>query len=287
MKHKGLLIGLILVVIATIAGGAYFGTSHHKTQKKYQQTMVPTFFFHGYGSSYHAEQQMVNAAKDAGVTENVIRADVARNGDVTFVGQLNNNAKNPIVMVNYIDNKNPDFHTDGKWAKNVVTKLQDQYRFSKFNMVGHSMGNMAIMFYMLDNADNDKLPKLQKQVDIAGHFAGIIGMDDKPNQLKLDKDGKPERINTSYKELLPIRDTYPKNQVDVMNIFGDKDDGTHSDGAVSNASSKSLKHLIGDRAKSYTEHKIVGANAQHSKLHENKEVDQLLIKFLWNQESNK
>ena len=35
------------------------------------------------------------------------------------------------------------------------------------------------------------------------------------------------------------------------------------------------------RAKSYREVEIKGKNAQHSKLHENKEVDKLLIDFLW------
>jgi Uncharacterized protein with an alpha/beta hydrolase fold len=33
--------------------------------------------------------------------------------------------------------------------------------------------------------------------------------------------------------------------------------------------------------KSYREVEIKGKNAQHSKLHENKEVDKLLIDFLW------
>ena len=47
------------------------------------------------------------------------------------------------------------------------------------------------------------------------------------------------------------------------------------------ASAQSYKYLINGRAKSYREVEIKGKNAQHSKLHENKEVDQLLIDFLW------
>ena len=67
----------------------------------------------------------------------------------------------------------------------------------------------------------------------------------------------------------------------VLNIYGDRDDGSHSDGSVSNTSSQSLRYLISDRTKSYKELKITGKDAQHSKLHENKVVDQALNTFLF------
>ena len=78
--------------------------------------------------------------------------------------------------MNFADNRNADYDTDAKYAKAVVSKLQKTYHFKKMNMVGHSMGNMAINFYMLANAEDKTLPQLQKQVDIAGHFDGIKTM---------------------------------------------------------------------------------------------------------------
>ena len=36
-------------------------------------------------------------------------------------------------------------------------------------MVAHSYGNVTIVYYMLQHGDTS-LPKLVKQVDIAGHF---------------------------------------------------------------------------------------------------------------------
>lgn len=52
-------------------------------------------------------------------------------------------------------------------------------------------------------------------------------------------------------------------------------------GSVSNASSRSLRYLVAARARSYREVKITGKHAQHSQLHENAQVDRLLIDFLW------
>ncbi|WP_125767270.1 alpha/beta hydrolase [Lapidilactobacillus wuchangensis] len=244
--------------------------------------IVPTLFFHGYGSSINAEKQMANAAVKAGVTQTVIQAHVSKTGQVTLQGNFQADDHHPIVEVGFVDNKNPDYHQAGKWAHNVIRALQKRDQIEKVNLVGHSMGNMAIAFYMLDYGQDKKLPQVQKQVDIAGHFNGILGMDDQPNRMKLAANGRPTKINQTYGELEKLRAQSTYRQVQVLNIFGDLNNGTHSDGDVSNASSQSLRYLVADQAKFYQEKKIVGPNAQHSKLHENKQVDQILIKFLWN-----
>lgn len=151
-------------------------------------------------------------------------------------------------------------------------------------MVGHSLGNISIIYYMLQNGKNKKMPQLQKEVNIAGHFAGLTfdglpSVIKQPAGMKLDKNGKPN-MNATYKQMTQARTAYPKNQVQVLNIIGDI--GNNSDGRVENVSSLSLKYLVADCAKSYQVVKIKGKNAQHSKLHNNSQVDKVLIKFLWN-----
>ena len=98
--------------------------------------------------------------------------------------------------------------------------------------------------------------------------------------VKVDKTtGKPNQVTQTFQRLLPLREVFPQNQIDVLNIYGDYKNG--SDGSVLNASSRSLKYLVADNAKSYQEKKIIGKLAQHSQLHENPEVDKILIQFLW------
>ncbi|ETY72578.1 alpha/beta hydrolase [Lactiplantibacillus fabifermentans T30PCM01] len=240
----------------------------------------PILFFHGWGSSYHAEEKMAQALVKAKVTQTVTRATVSKDGQVTLSGSFRKNDYRPIVEVDFKDSRNSSGQKWGQWAKATVVALQKTYHIQQFDMVGHSMGNMAIVFYLLNNAQNKKLPKLRKQVDIAGHFNGILGMDDTVNKMQLNREGKPNHMQPTYKTLLALRQRYPKNQIDVLNIYGDKNDGTHSDGSVSNASSKSLRYLVADRAKSYREQKITGPNVQHSKLHDNVQVNQLLVDFL-------
>ncbi|MDT6953314.1 alpha/beta hydrolase [Companilactobacillus alimentarius] len=281
MKKKSLIFSTVVAMILVVLGiFTYSCQAQAIKSKKYVQESIPTIFFHGYGSSYKAETQMTEAIKQAGVTRKIIRVNVSPNGYVKIIGSIPQKTKNPIVEVNYDNNKMTNYHTAGLWAKNVIEALQQDYKFKKVNLVGHSMGNMAINYYILDNYKNKKLPKVNKVVDIAGHFNGIIDEDDEPNQVTLNKAGKPDKMDQTYQQLLKLRKIYPTN-TKVLNIYGDKNDGTHSDGAVTNSSSKSLKYLVSKRAKSYQEKKIVGKMAAHSKLHENKQVDRILIKFLW------
>ncbi|MBI1705734.1 alpha/beta hydrolase [Lactobacillus crispatus] len=75
--------------------------------------------------------------------------------------------------------------------------------------------------------------------------------------MGLNINGKPNKINSTYQQMTGVRELYMKKHVQVLNIIGDGDS-------------------------TYKVETINGKNAQHSKLHENAQVDQALIKFLWN-----
>lgn len=266
---------IVLLVVIVIGGwwtvrskqaGVYRPAAHRPT------IGTPTFFFHGFGSSAHAEQYMTDGAKKAGVTKTVIRATVGLNGHVKLRGKIPAGTKNPIIQVQYTNNRNGNFKQDGQWAANVITAVQNHYRFEKMNLVGHSMGNMDIMYYLAANATNPRMPELNKQVDIAGHFNGF------DENMTLQKNRRPENMDRGYRPLLRLRTIYPTT-ARVLNIYGDH--GSHTDGTVPNKSSLSLKYLVAQRAKSYREVKMTGKQAQHSRLHHNAKVNKVLIKFLW------
>lgn len=248
--------------------------------RDYIQSSTPTLFFHGYGSSANAEKHMAEAARQAGVTQTIVTATVDRHAQITLKGEIPKDAVNPIVMVEFKDNRNANYAQDGEYAAAVVRELQARYGFKKMNFVAHSMGNMSILFYLLEHAQNEELPQLQKQVNIANHVNGLEGMDLPANLTILDNHtGQPSAMSDSYQKLLGLREIYPQDQVDVLNIYGDFKN--ESDGSVLNVSSRSLKYLVIDNAKSYQEKRVTGPLAQHSQLHENPEVDRLLIDFLW------
>ncbi|MDR7649909.1 alpha/beta hydrolase [Staphylococcus argenteus] len=285
---KIFVISTTLLAVAIIIGSiitVVFSQRQEQTYKLQQQQFVkksiPTLFLHGYGGSATSEKFMVKQAEKRGVTKDVITAYVSKDGEVTFKGKISKNAVNPIVKIELENNKQGYLDKNAAWFKNVLTKLQSEYKFDKFNFVGHSMGNLTFAQYMMTYGNNKSLPQLNKQVNIAGTFNGVLNMNEDVNEISVDKDGKPSRMNQPYQQLRVLKDIYKGKDIEVLNIYGDLKDGTHSDGRVSNSSSKSLKYLLGNSPKSYRESKYEGESAQHSQLHENENVANELIDFLW------
>lgn len=286
MRRRVIYLLSIVAAAAIVVFG--LGAWHHsEAARKYVQSSTPTIFVHGWGSSAKAETKMTHAAKRAGAASVIVRADVDRHGKVFFNKKIPAKAVNPIVEVNLEDNKLADYQADyvkgyrhgGTYVKNVVLALERQHYYKAINLVGHSMGNLEIINYINDNAHNRKLPQVNHLVAIAGHYNGIAG--EPHSDSPVNKQGKPHYETDTYRPLLTLRKSFPR-QTRVLNIFGNKQDGSNSDGAVPVNSAKSLKYLVKDRAKSYQEVELKGANAQHSRLHENNpQVNRLLIQFLW------
>lgn len=252
-------------------------------QRKYKIGSTPTLFFHGALSNYKSEDNITKVIQAVGITNSVTRVNVSPDGKVTFIGEIKKNAINPIIEINYKNNIQLDFVKAGMYATNVVKALKQKYGITQINMVAHSLGNMSVMYYLLQNYNKD-MPCLNKQVAIAGHFNGI-NLNQAPQDLsvpanlQLSANGKPNKMNKAYKQMLVLRKIYPKEKTQVLNIIGDKSD--NSDGLVPNASSESLKYLLGNDVGNYQLHKYYGQSAEHGRLTYNKQVIREIIHFLW------
>ncbi|MGV0168214.1 alpha/beta hydrolase [Furfurilactobacillus sp. WILCCON 0119] len=279
-KAIGALVTVVLVfIIGFISWHTNAASKPNNANYHYSQT--PTLFLHGYGGGSSSTKDMINAAQSSGAATKVLTATVSHSGNVSLSGHWQRGKVNPMVQVIFKDNKNGHFFQNATWLKRVVTALQRRYHITQFNVVAHSMGNLDLMYYEARFGQKRTLPQLNKYVALAGHFDGILGMDDKANQNHLLSNGQPTRMNDSYRYLLKHQANFPKNQISVLNVYGNLNDGTASDGRVSNVSSKSLAYLLGTTPRHYTAKMITGKGAQHSRLHNNAAVNKLIIDFLW------
>ena len=245
-KYYQLLLGLSAIFVGLLGISSRVRAVTH-----YVQSTTPTIFVHGWGSSSHAEEKMANAARDAGVTKTIVRANVDKKGNRPIPA----NAVNPIVEVNlednklsaYRDNYTQGYHHGGEYVKNVVLALEKQHHYKQINLVGHSMGNLEIINYINDNVNDKSFPQVAHLVAIAGHYNGLVGQSETQNAKINPKTGELEKMDSAYRELLGLRQTFPKNTA-VLNIYGDVGDGSHSDEDVPVNSAKSLKYLVSDRA---------------------------------------
>lgn len=280
MKTSGkVFLWIVSIIIAVGIGFAIPGFAQQ--QKKQSQTTVPTFYLHGYSGTANSTNGMISYATKNSNAHKVFTATVDKNGKVTLKGDWSKDVSRPIVQVVFQDNRNNNFKVTQSWFKNVLTAVNKKHSFKQFNAVAHSMGNLTLMYYELYNGPDKKLPQLQKQINIAGHFDGILGRDDKANENTIQANGEPKILNSYYKDQLNRRNNFPKDQVDILNIYGNLNDGSNSDGDVTNVSSQSLRYLLRGRFKNYEEFRVFGPKAQHSQLHENEQVDKQISNFLW------
>lgn len=258
---------------------------------RYVNSTTPTFFFHGSSSSYHAEQYMTNAAKKAGVTKTIVVANVDKHNHVTFRGNIPKGARNPIIEVNHQvqpggkPNGRPPKHpgnkipVDDAYVYDVIAAATKKWHFKTMNIVAHSAGNIDVLYMLMHHVNSSKLPRLKKEVAIAAHVNGFLH-GGYPVGSRVAANGKPNKESQNFTALKPLRRTYPRG-TKVLNIYGDLQDGPHSDGLVPVNSARTLKYLVGRRAASYQEHRMIGKNVHHSQLHHNNRVNRLLIHFLW------
>jgi uncharacterized alpha/beta hydrolase family protein len=274
-----LLLGGVLLLVVVVMG--ILQSYRSKAEEKYRQTATPTFFLHGYGSSYRAEQQMTDSAVKAGAATTVVRANVSTAGKVTLTGSgWNSKTRNPIVEINFAGNRNRNYQTTASWVRRVILAEMKIHHFKKYNFVAHSMGNTTFMNFILNRKLQTGMPQLAKQVALAGSFNGVIGLDDQANRNSLSANGRPRYLTENYRYLVNQRQNYPQ-QAEILNLYGNLEDGSNSDGRVTIASARSLAYLVKKRGKSYREVELKGKKAQHSALHNNQQVNRYLINFLW------
>ncbi|MFD1485150.1 alpha/beta hydrolase [Lacticaseibacillus baoqingensis] len=235
---------------------------------------VPTVFVHGYNGNAHSTGQMIAALTKAGVARQTMRVTVKPNGRLQVEGNLS--GKNPIVQVVYQDPRNGQAFTP--WLLQVYALLHRRYHVKQVNAVGHSAGAIAV----IEAAMRRPAVKMHKLVVIAGPFSGAFGPGGKINSVRLAPNGKPTPQSPKYRQLLSEAKDFHAQA--VLNLYGDLNDGSRSDGVVPINAAKSLRYLLRHWQGSYQVRAVVGADAQHSKLHQNNPiVDTQLRRFLYPQ----
>ncbi|WP_179394621.1 alpha/beta hydrolase [Lacticaseibacillus absianus] len=240
-----------------------------------------TLYLHGHFGGPHSMDYLMHAAEVADKAHAVITATVKRNGHVRLRGRWPANTRRPLVKIVFQNNRTMRYHRISNWLHNVLVALQRRYHIKRFNIVAHSLGNAAVLFYMLRYGQDRTLPQLNKYAAIAGNFDGIPGRHRGQHPNALLPSGRPRWLAPPFRQALALRRHFPVDQVDILNLYGNLDDGTHSDGKILNASSRSLGYLLGKQARHYQEKAFNGAMAQHSMLRLNAKVATTINRFLW------
>lgn len=245
---------------------------------------VPTLFVHGLRGSSKTMADMLKAAVQTGYRQ-MLKIHITHAGKIKVSGKWDDQVEHPLIQITFGNNQ-ARLAFQVRWLHEVMIYLRGQHGVQAYNAVGHSAGSVALVAYAEAYSQDQWLPRLRKLVTIAGPFNGVIGMNESHNTNFLTADGRPKIMYPknfwlpSYAELYRQRQQFPRDAA-VLNIYGDLNDGSHSDRYISTASARSLGYLLGSIPASFREVGFFGAAAEHSQLHDNPRVQQLVFDFLF------
>ncbi len=201
---------------------------------------------------------------------------VHKNGRVSIRGTLPKNVENPFIQVIF-ENNRAQLSDQTKWLQEIMKQLKERYYIEEINVVGHSMGGLALTNYIQSTENQDGYPKVQNLITIGSPFLGI---DQKGyferNYGKALIDLKPH--SQALNKLSHQRTSFPED-IQVLSIAGVVEDPLTGDGLVSLESALANRNLI--NSDQFTEKVVTSITATHSGLHEIEVVDQLIANFLW------
>lgn len=240
-----------------------------------------TLYLHGHHGGPNSMMALMASAEVSDDARAVVTATVTPTGRVILTGNWPAQVKRPLVKIVFENNQTLNYDLISTWLRNVLVALQQKYQVHQFNIVAHSLGNAAVLFYELHHSNDPKLPQLHKYVAIAGNFDGIPGQHRGQHPNHIQPNGKPAWQAPPYRQALALRHRLSLTHTDVLNIYGDWNRQQHSDGKILNASSRSLRLLLGNKVHSYQELRFVGWGTQHSQLRLNPKVAAAVNQFLW------
>lgn len=238
------------------------------------QITKPTLFIHGYAGNFFSFGRMIRRFQKRKWGSGKCLILVTHSGRVLILG-------NPVSLIQVIFMENRDVvDHQVKWIWKILNILKQRYHITNVNLVAHSMGCISVLKYLSQYGYTTQNAKVDKVVTLGAPFNDkIVGkktpyIEDHP----LTKEG-PIKKAPLYQWLKAHNMGLPLD-IKFLNIAGNMQNGTDSDGQVSVNSARSLRYLVKDATKQYHEYIVHGKKAAHSKLHENEKVDLKIKNFL-------
>lgn len=288
MKNKYLFGVMILILVTSLVACSTKKQSNDNTNEQKSisssssnidgKTTIPTLFIHGYGGTRNSLGGMISRFESQGIAKRDLVLTVDDTGEVSADHHLREIEGNPMIQVIFADNKSHEWN-QAEWIKNCLTYLKENEQVTKVNLVTHSMGGVSSLRYLITYGNDQSLPIIDKFVTIGSPFNNFVELTEGETVDSVINEG-PILQSERYIDFSNGVSAIPKD-TSVLVIAGDVEDDSVSDGVVPVADAMSVVALLRSNGNSVDEKIMYGKNAQHSRLHENSEVDQLVADFLW------
>ncbi|MGM0172270.1 hypothetical protein IGJ39_002379 [Enterococcus sp. AZ140] len=279
---------MVLLVLLILSGCQ---TQENKSQKETASTettvtsqvkpvekgTIPTLFVHGYKGTVNSFKGMIDRLETESKGQQELTLIVDINGNVQAQGALSKETTNPMIQVLFEDNENNEWN-QAEWIRACLVYLQTTDQINKVNIVGHSMGGVSGLRYLVTYGQETTLPQVEKFVALGAPFNDFV--DDSGQNLADLLENGPTVVSSRYQDYQTMIGNLPTDTQFLL-VAGQLSEVELSDGTVPLNSALAVYALLKQHGNPVMEKVEEGEGASHSMLHENEEVDREVSRFLW------
>lgn len=263
---------IIIVIFVLIFGFLTFFSycwSHQSVsvlQKRQQSRMSPVIMIPGSSATVNRFDTLVTRINQMDHrNHSLLKVKVYNSGKITYSGQIRQNDNEPFIVVGF-ENNHDGYSNIKKQAKmfNVAfNQLKEQYNFNNFKGIGHSNGGL-IYTYFLEHYFNERQIKIKRLMTIGTPY-NFAEPSNRRTQMLTD--------------FIKYRENLPSN-LTMYSVAGSEN--YVEDGLVPLSSVLAGKYIYQGIVKHYTQVTVTGKLAQHSALPQNREVLDLIRRYVLN-----
>ncbi|SJZ49765.1 Uncharacterized protein with an alpha/beta hydrolase fold [Pilibacter termitis] len=240
---------------------------------------TPTLYIHGSSGTINSFGGMLARMESDQQTKKELILTISPTGEITQEGNYKVGSINPSIQILFEDNKNT-IENQVIWLTKIMRYLKEHYQIDEVNLVGHSDGGIVGLTYLEEYTSDLTLPKVVKFIAIGSPFNSQIPLQ-KGETMEDVLTNEPEKQSSRYENFKANIDKIDKH-LPILLIAGDENSDNQGDGTVPLADALSIYPVMVKSNDNVQKIIVTGENTGHSELHENREVDKLVEKFLWN-----
>lgn len=232
--------------------------------------MLPTVFMHGYKGTENSFGHMLKRFENYGWGNTALIYRVSAEGNVNVYNTQQAGEKPEFIQIVF-ENNRASFNDSTAWLASVLKDMKENYQINSINLVGHSMGGIVSLKYVLDYQDPSIYPTVDKLITIGSPFDGIYSQE----YFQIHHDAAAIDLMPDSAALQVLRE----NKHGVPGYLSVLSIGSTGDVLATPQSVGALRSII--PMEQLEEIMIQNRYLGHSALHEDDEVDQYIHSFLW------
>ena len=262
-----LTIAVLIMIMLAIPSYLWTKQNIHELARWQNSRLSPVIMVPGSSATINRFDDMVKLLNQTDhQNHSLLKVKVFNDGKIKYYGKIRTGDNEPIIVVGFQNNHDgySNILKQAKMFNEAFKSLQKRYYFNNYKAIGHSNGGLIYTAF---------LEKYYKDYDVKMRELMTIGSPFNFGEANLKY--KTQMLADFIKE----RKNIPK-ELTVFSVAGTEN--YDSDGLVPLNSVEAEKYVYQGQVKHYTEVTVTGVDAEHSDLPQNKQIVNLIQKYIFN-----